>query len=83
MNQLKSIYNSPFKDLHSHPIHTCFPINASNEKRVLIWGGVSDGQVSSGSVSHGSYDTDDFHFAIIHNFKDSGKGQPQNNCNTL
>ena len=26
MNQLKSIYNSPFKDSHSHPIHTCFPI---------------------------------------------------------
>ena len=32
MNQLKSIYNSPFKDLHSHPIHTCFPIIASNVK---------------------------------------------------
>ena len=30
MNQLKSIYNSPFKDLYSHPIHTCFPIIASN-----------------------------------------------------
>ena len=23
MNQLKSIYNSPFKSWHSHPIHTC------------------------------------------------------------
>ena len=31
MNQLKSIYNSPFKDLQSHPIHTCFPMIASNE----------------------------------------------------
>ena len=30
MNQLKSIYNSPFKDSHSYPIHTCFPITASN-----------------------------------------------------
>ena len=30
MNQLKSIYNSPFRDSHSHPIHTCFPIIASN-----------------------------------------------------
>ena len=33
MNELKSIYNSPFKDLHSHPYHTCFPIIASNEFR--------------------------------------------------
>ena len=32
MNQLNSIYNSPFKDSHSHPIHTCFPIIASNVK---------------------------------------------------
>ena len=31
INKLKSIYNSPFKDSHSHPIHTCFPIIASNE----------------------------------------------------
>ena len=30
MNKLKSIYNSPFKDSHSHPIHTCFPMIASN-----------------------------------------------------
>ena len=30
MNQLKSIYNSPFKNSYSHPIHTCFPISASN-----------------------------------------------------
>ena len=29
-NQLKSIYNCPFKDSHSHPIHTCFSIIASN-----------------------------------------------------
>ena len=30
MNQLKSIYNIPFKDSHSHPVHICFPIIASN-----------------------------------------------------
>ena len=30
MNQLKSFYNSPFKDSHAYPIHTCFPIIASN-----------------------------------------------------
>ena len=30
MNQLQSIYNSPFKVSHSHPIHNCFPIIASN-----------------------------------------------------
>ena len=37
MNKLKSIYNSPFKDSHSHPIHTRFPIIASNvtESRFL------------------------------------------------
>ena len=29
MHQLKSIRNSPFKDSHSHPIHACFPMNAS------------------------------------------------------
>ena len=29
-DQLKSIYNRPFKDSHSHPIHTCFPLIASN-----------------------------------------------------
>ena len=30
MNRLKPIYNGPFKDSHSHLIHTCFPIIASN-----------------------------------------------------
>ena len=30
MNQIKFIYTSPFKDSHSHPIHTCFPIINSN-----------------------------------------------------
>ena len=29
MHQLKSIYNTPFKDSHSHPIYTCFPMIAS------------------------------------------------------
>ena len=32
MNQLKSIYNNPFKSLHSHPIHTCLATIASNEQ---------------------------------------------------
>ena len=31
MNQLKSIYNSPVKDLHSHPVHTYFPITVSDD----------------------------------------------------
>ena len=31
MNQLKSIFNSPFKDSRSHPIHTYFPTIASND----------------------------------------------------
>ena len=35
MHQLKSSYNSPFKDSHSHPIHTCFPMIANNEFQVL------------------------------------------------
>ena len=30
MNQLKSIYNGPFKSSHSHPIHTCLATIASN-----------------------------------------------------
>ena len=30
MHQLKSIYNSPFKDSYSHPINTCFAMIASN-----------------------------------------------------
>ena len=33
MNQLKSIYNSPLKDSHSHPIHTCFPIIDSKDSK--------------------------------------------------
>ena len=31
MNQLKSIYNSLFKDSYSHPIHAYFPMIASND----------------------------------------------------
>ena len=31
MYQLKSLYNSPFKNSYSHPIHTCFAMIASNE----------------------------------------------------
>ena len=30
-HQLKSVYNSPFKDLHSHPIHTCLSVIANND----------------------------------------------------
>ena len=30
MHQLESIYNSPFKDSYSHPVHTCFAMIASN-----------------------------------------------------
>ena len=32
MHQLKSFYDGSFKDSHSHPIHTCFAMIASNEK---------------------------------------------------
>ena len=32
MNQLKSVYNIPFWDAHSHPIHTCLSMIASNKK---------------------------------------------------
>ena len=37
-NQLKYIYNSPFKDSLSHPINTCFLIIASNAVRVELLG---------------------------------------------
>ena len=37
MNQLKSIYNSPSKDLHAHPIQTYFPIIASNAMHLMIY----------------------------------------------
>ena len=30
MNQLKSVYNIPFLDPNSHPIHTCLSMIASN-----------------------------------------------------
>ena len=30
IDQLKSFYKRPFKDSHSHPIHNCFPMIASN-----------------------------------------------------
>ena len=30
MHQLKSIYNSPFKDSRSHPFHTCFAMISSH-----------------------------------------------------
>ena len=42
MNQLKSLYNSPFKDSQSHPIHICFPITASNEsKNCMVTRGIA------------------------------------------
>ena len=34
MNQLKSIYNNPFKSSHSHPIHTCLATIASNDSPI-------------------------------------------------
>ena len=36
MNQLKSIYNYPFKSSHSHPIHTCLATIASNDSDVIM-----------------------------------------------
>ena len=30
INQLKSIHNSPFRDSHSYPNHTCFSMFARN-----------------------------------------------------
>ena len=37
VNQLKSVYNSPFKDSHSYPIHTCFLRIDSNVKIIDIF----------------------------------------------
>ena len=39
-HQLKSLYNSRFKHSHSHPIHTCFPMIASNDALIspFNWG---------------------------------------------
>ena len=37
MHQLNSIYNSPFTDKHSHPIHTCLSVIASNEFWLNPW----------------------------------------------
>ena len=34
MHQLKSSYNSPFKDSHSNPIHTRFAMIASNDREI-------------------------------------------------
>ena len=31
MNRLKSVYNIPFLDSYSHPIHTCLSMIASND----------------------------------------------------
>ena len=31
MHQLKSVYNIPFLDSYSHPIHTCLSMIASND----------------------------------------------------
>ena len=38
MHQLKSIYNNPFKDSYSQPIHTCFPMIPRNEFYLLFSG---------------------------------------------
>ena len=36
IHQLKSIYNSLFKDSHSHAIHTCFTMIATNAEIKFI-----------------------------------------------
>ena len=36
IHQLKSVYNSPFKDSHSHPIHTCLSVIASNDVKEWV-----------------------------------------------
>ena len=36
INQLKSVYNSPFKDSYSNSFHNCFPIIASNVFMELV-----------------------------------------------
>ena len=36
INQLKSIYNSLFKDSHWHPIHTCFLIIINNDFAISL-----------------------------------------------
>ena len=41
IHQLKFVYNSPFKDSHSHPIHTCLSVIASNVAD-LRGGGATD-----------------------------------------
>ena len=51
-NQLNSIYNSPFKDSHSQPIHTCFSIIDSNAYSdifsvLAIWEQMSAGILSA------------------------------------
>ena len=38
MNQLKSVYNSPFKSSYSHPIHTCLATIASNVPSIISRG---------------------------------------------
>ena len=44
-SELKSIHNrstcnSPFKDSHSQPIHTCFPVIADNDNVKKIFDSV-------------------------------------------
>ena len=37
-SNLKSIYKNPFKDSHSHLIHSCFPTIASNgADKLILW----------------------------------------------
>ena len=51
MYQLKSSYNSAFKDSHSHPLLTCFAMIASNGK------GEGEGGKRRDLVSHISKQT--------------------------
>ena len=51
MDQLKSIYNSPFKGSYSQPIHTCFPIISSNELDIkFCWDALVDGSRGCGRL---------------------------------
>ena len=36
MNQLKSVYNIPFLNSYSHPIHTCLSMIASNDEQLHL-----------------------------------------------
>ena len=55
VNQLKSIYNSPFKSSHSHPIHTCLSTIASNDYITFLKRQVSVSLSSNSTKPDGFY----------------------------